>query len=69
MKWIETKSLPCECIGCQEKDCYNCDIAGERWILSRGDELRVRRKGLLKAMERMQRELAEIDRELSLLEK
>ena len=69
MKWIETKTLPRACIGCQEKDCYNCDVAGERWIFSQRDNLRVRRKGLLKAMERMQRELAEIDRELSILEK
>ena len=68
MEWIEANPLPAVCQNCQEDDCYNCDYAGERWTLSKADELRVRRKGLLKAIERLQREIAEIDRELAATE-
>lgn len=67
MEWIETKELPAACLSCKEGDCYNCDTAGQRWSLSAKDELLLRRKALLKAMERLQRQLAEIDREISLL--
>ena len=63
MEWLEADPLPAVCRQCKE-DCYNCDHAGERWILSRTDELRVRRKMLEKAILRMQRQIAEIDREL-----
>ena len=68
MEWIEANPLPAVCQNCQEEECYNCDYAGERWTLSKADELRVRRKGLLKAIERLQREIAEIDRELAATE-
>ena len=64
MEWIEANPLPPECVECQEEDCYNCDYAGERWTLSRADELRVRRKGLLKAIERVERHVKAIDAEL-----
>lgn len=68
MEWIEKNLLPPECVNCQEEEYYNCDYAGERWTLSRADELRVRRKGLLKAIERLQRQVKAIDAELEVLE-
>lgn len=68
MEWIEANPLPTACQNCQEEECYNCDYAGERWTLSQADELRVRRKGLLKAIERLQRQVKAIDAELEVLE-
>lgn len=69
MRWIERSPMPEECAACHEQDCYNCDTAGERWHLSREDELRVIRKGLIKAVERMERQIEEIDKELDVLAK
>ena len=68
MEWIEANPLPAVCQNCQEEECYNCDYAGERWTLSKADELRVRRKGLLKAIERLERQVKAIDAELEVLE-
>lgn len=68
MEWIEADPLPPVCQDCQEEDCYNCDHAGERWTLSQADELRIKRKGLLKAIERLQRQVKAIDAELEGLE-
>jgi len=68
MEWIEANPLPPECVECQEEECYNCDYAGKRWTLSQADELRVRRKGLLKAIDRLQRQVEAIDAELEVLE-
>ena len=45
-------------------DCGSCDYALDRFYLSREDELRVKKKGLQKAIERLQRQIAEIDKEL-----
>lgn len=67
MEWIEADPLPAVCQNCQEEECYNCDYAGERWTLSQADELRVRHKGLLKAIERLQRQVKAIDAELEVL--
>lgn len=64
MEWIEADSIPEACVNCQEEDCYNCDTAGERWQLSRVDELKLRRKQLVKAIEHLQREIHAIDMEL-----
>ena len=64
MEWVEVESLPVECVNCQEEECYNCDHAGKRWQLSREDELLLRRKRLVKGIERLQRQIEEIDREL-----
>ena len=61
MKWIEANPLPSECQNCQEEECYNCDHAGKRWKLAQEDALRIRRKGLAKAMERLQKQIDEID--------
>lgn len=68
MEWIEANLLPPECVECQEEDCYNCDYAGKRWTLSRADELRIKRKMAVKAIERFQRQLKAIDAELEVLE-
>ena len=64
MEWIEADPIPKACMDCQEEDCYNCDTAGERWQLSRDDELRLRRKQLVKVIERLQRKIDAIDMEL-----
>lgn len=64
MEWIQADPLPAECRNCREEDCYNCDFSGKRWQLFREDELRVRRKSLLRAIERLQRQVQAIDREL-----
>ena len=61
MEWIEADPLPKACMDCQEEDCYNCDTAGERWQLSRNDELKLRRKQLVKAINRLQHEIDAID--------
>ena len=64
MEWVEADPIPKACMDCLEEDCYNCDSAGERWQLSREDELRVRRRQLVKAMERLQHKIDAIDTEL-----
>ena len=64
MEWLEANPLPEECQNCQEQDCYNCDSAGKRWYLQKEDELRIRRKSLMKAIERLQRQVQAIDNEL-----
>lgn len=69
MEWIEANPLPIECQDCQEEDCYNCDHAGKRWYLSEEDDLRIRRKGLVKAIERLQQQVDIIDRQLTNLGK
>ena len=68
LEYIEANPLPAVCVNCQEEECYNCDYAGERWTLTRADELRLRRKGLLKAIERLERQVKAIDAELEGLE-
>lgn len=61
MNWIEAETIPAACRDCTEEDCYNCDTAGERWHLSREDGLRVRRKQMVRAIERLQHEIDAID--------
>ena len=64
MEWIEANPIPKACMDCQEEDCYNCDTAGERWQLSHEDELKVCRKQMVQAIERLQRRIYSIDIEL-----
>ena len=64
MEWIEVGPMPTVCQDCQEEDCYNCDTAGERWQLSRNDELKLRRKQLVNAINRLQRKVDAIDTKL-----
>ena len=45
-------------------DCSSCDHGGEQFYLSRKDELTIKRKGLVKAIERLERQISEIDNEL-----
>lgn len=61
MEWIEADPIPKACMVCQEEDCYNCDTAGERWQLSGDDELKLRRKQLVQAINRLKREIDAID--------
>jgi len=68
MKWNQTDPLPEECRACTRRSCYNCDSAGKRWYLSKKEDLLLRRKLLLQAISRNQRQIAEIDTELALME-
>lgn len=68
LEWHEADPLPPECVDCKEDDCWECDYAGARWVLNPIDELRVRKKGLLKAIERYQKQIAIIDTEIARLE-
>ncbi len=68
MKWNKADPLPEECQLCAEQSCYNCDSAGKRWFLSRKEDLLLRRKLLLQAITRTQKQIAEIDTELALME-
>ena len=63
MQWLKADSVPEECKGCRE-ECYNCDVAGKRWSRSRADELRTNRILKVKAIQRLQREIEKIDKEL-----
>lgn len=64
MDWIEANPLPKSCQNCKEEECYNCEHAGERWYLSHIDNLRIKRKGLARAVERLQKQLEAIDQQI-----
>ncbi len=68
MKWTEADPLPPECLACREGDCTECDTAGKRWYLSEREELLLRKKGIIQAIERLMRQLDEIDAALLRLE-
>ena len=65
MEYNEVLPLPDPCRDCREDDCYNCDYAGERWVLSEKQQLLLRRKMVEKAIARYRRLIAEIDKQLS----
>lgn len=65
LNYIENKELPEACFNCQEGDCYNCDTAGEKWILPEIEELRITRKLKEKAITRLQREISIIDKRIA----
>ena len=65
MEWLEADPLPSVCTDCKEEDCYNCENASQRWYLSRKDELKNRRKLLVRAIERLQKLVEEIDKEMA----
>lgn len=67
MEWMEVIPLPAVCEDCGEEDCYNCESVGNRWRLSEEDALRIRKNGLMKAKERLQRQVDSIDRQLTFL--
>lgn len=60
----EVKPLPEICRTCSSPDCWGCDYAGERWEMSAENELRFKRRLKEKAIERYQRQIKEIDRQL-----
>lgn len=66
--YTETPALPAKCRECNE-DCYNCDYAGGRWLLTQRKSLELKKVLKLKAISRLQREVAEIDRQLAGMEK
>ena len=68
IEYIEVNPIPEICQECEANggdDCGSCDHAGERWILSREDELWLKRKLKIKAIQRLQSELSAIDTELA----
>ena len=67
LEWLEANPLQEACVDCTEQECYNCEDAGMRWYLSSEDELKVRRKMLVSAIERLQRQLTAIDEELEMI--
>ena len=67
MDWRETKPVPKECTTCKDEDCYNCDIAGKRWVLSREEELHTQRLLPIQGINQLQRRIAAIDLELERL--
>lgn len=69
MNYKEVSSFPSACIDCKEPDCGSCDTAGERWQLSRADELRLMRKSLLQSIERANEKIYKIDLELERIER
>ena len=64
MRWVQKNPIPEICENCVQEDCYNCDMAGERWMLSGEDALRTRRKMMVRAIVRVERKIAEIDAQL-----
>lgn len=68
MEYHEVHPLPAICCGCRDLLCADCDHALERWALSWRDELILQKKGLEQAVGRLQRQLAEVERELAMLE-
>ncbi len=69
MEYTEANPLPEICQNCTEAECYNCDYALARWPVSRKFELESTRKLKLRAIAQLQRQIAEIDRELKQITK
>ncbi len=68
MDWKEQEELPTACRKCRKEECDNCDHAGERWVLSKRDDLLVRRKMLLRQIDRLHRRLEEIEKALKTID-
>lgn len=69
MEYLQDQLLPAQCQSCEEKDCWECDYAGIRWVLSERDRLICARKLKEQTIARFQRQIAEIDRQLEKLER
>ena len=71
MEWIEAETRPAECLGCAEEECYNCDVAGARWVLSEEAEKRFKQKMVDAAIDRtisqLHRAYNELDRLAAIL--
>ncbi len=63
--YVEAFPLPVCCEKCNDYDCYECEHASERWLISTRRELELKKKLKEKAIARFQREIAEIDRQLA----
>ena len=68
MEYIEVSPLPKACQDCHEPDCYECDYAGERWVLPKKQELLLQKKKKEQAIRRFQRQIEEIDKQLAMLQ-
>ena len=68
MEYVEVSPLPKACQDCYEPDCYECDYAGERWVLPKKQELLLQKKMNEQAIRRFQRQLEEIDKQLAMLQ-
>lgn len=68
MEYIEVSPLPKACQDCHEPDCYECDYAGERWVLPKKQELLLQKKTKEQAIRRFQRQIEEIDKQLAMLQ-
>lgn len=68
MDWKEQEEVPTACRKCWKEECDNCDHAGERWVLSERDDLLVRRKMLLRQIDRLHRRLEEIEKALKTID-
>ena len=68
MDWKEQEELPTACRKCWKEECDNCDHTGERWVLSERDDLLVRRKMLLRQIDRLHRRLEEIEKALKTID-
>jgi len=68
MEYIEVSPLPKACQDCHEPDCYECDCAGERWVLPKKQELLLQKKMKEQAIRRFQRQIEEIDKQLAMLQ-
>ena len=64
MNWIEAEQLPQACEQCREQECYNCEVAAQRWVLTEQAKLRIRRNVIRKEIERLLVELSQIERKL-----
>ena len=52
MDFLERKPLPVECEICNDPECDSCTIGLERWYIPHDLDLRIQRRGLLRALER-----------------
>lgn len=64
MNWIQTEPLPEHCLRCKEAECYNCDVAAQRWELTQQAALRIRRDGICRKIEDLLVELSEVEKAL-----
>lgn len=61
---VRVRKLPPVCARCQIPDCWECDYAMLRFPPTKEEDLNFKKALRQKAIERYQREIAEIDREL-----
>lgn len=52
MDYLERNPIPVECQKCSDPDCDVCEIGTERWYIPHDQELRLQKKGLMKALYR-----------------